>query len=57
MIDVGDQLLSIDGLDVSGKKPAEISHLIVGERREGDQPPVCFPVSSTQKRLTVPMHI
>lgn len=30
VIEVGDQLLSIDDASVEGKKPADISHLIVG---------------------------
>jgi len=30
VIEVGDQLLSIDGMSLEGKKPADISHLIVG---------------------------
>ena len=34
VIETGDKLLSIDGASVEGKKPSEISHLIVG-------PPVC----------------
>lgn len=30
VIELGDQLLSINGESVEGKKPADISHLIVG---------------------------
>jgi len=30
VIEVGDQLLMIDDASVEGKKPADISHLIVG---------------------------
>ena len=30
VIEVGDQLLAIDDASVEGKKPADISHLIVG---------------------------
>lgn len=54
VIDVGDQLLSIDGLDVSGKKPAEISHLIVGP--QGSTIDICIKKKVGGAKVPIKLH-